>query len=246
MTHVHADLVGPPGFQLDPHMGMRTEAFQHPIVADGRLATVHNGHALALLAMTADGRVDGAAGDDHADDDGFIDAADTARLQLLDQTRLRLQCLGHHHQAGGVLVQPMHDTGARHVDQVGHVMQQGVEQRAIRMARCRMYHQPCGLVQYQDVFILEDDIQRNVLRHPLALRLLLGRQLEDRPCVYRIARAQHRTVDREQAILYPGAEARAGMVGEQLRRDLVETLPAQLERHLGAELDRLCIDCRHN
>src|SRR5690606_6934286 len=88
MTHVHADLVGPPGFQLDPHVGMRTEAFQHPIVADGRLATVHNGHALALLAMTADRRVDGAAGDDHADDDGFIDAADTARLQLLDQTRL--------------------------------------------------------------------------------------------------------------------------------------------------------------
>jgi len=113
------------------------------------------------------------------------------------------------------------------------------------MARCRMHHQPCGLVQYQDVFILEDDIQRNVLRHPLALRLLLGRQLEDRPCVHRIARTQHRTVDREQAILYPGAEARAGVVGEQLRRDLVETLPAQLERHLGAELDRLCIDCRH-
>src|SRR5690606_41635054 len=95
--------------------------------------------------------------DDHADDDGFIDAADTARLQLLDQTRLRLQCLGHHHQAGGVLVQPMHDTSARHVDQVGHVMQQGIEQRAIRMARSRMYHQPCGFVQYQDVFILEDD-----------------------------------------------------------------------------------------
>src|SRR4051794_33708046 len=93
MGHVHTNLMGAPGFQLDPHMGMRAEAFQHPVMGDRRLATFDHGHALTLLAMTTNRRIDSAAGDDHADDDGFINTADATRLQLLDQTRLGLQCL---------------------------------------------------------------------------------------------------------------------------------------------------------
>ena len=94
----------------------------------------------SLLAVPADGRIDSTTGDDHANDDGFVDAADAARLQLLDQARLRLQRLGDYHQPRRVLVQTMHDAGARHIDQIRHMVQQCIEQRAIGMPCRGMHH----------------------------------------------------------------------------------------------------------
>src|SRR3546814_10826197 len=78
-------------------------------MADRRLAALHHRHALTLLAMPTDRRVDRTTSNDHADDDRLVDAADATRLQLLDQPGLRLQRLGHDHQTGGVLVQAMND-----------------------------------------------------------------------------------------------------------------------------------------
>ena len=41
------------------------------------------------------------------------------------------------------------------------------------------------------------------------------------------------------AILDPGRETRARVFGKELRRDLIETLPAKVKRHFGSELDGL-------
>ena len=50
--HVHANLVGSTGFQLDPHVGVGAETLEHAVVADRLLAALHHRHALALLAVT--------------------------------------------------------------------------------------------------------------------------------------------------------------------------------------------------
>lgn len=56
--HVHADLVGTAGFQLDPHMGVRAETLEYAVVADRRLAAVGDCHALAHTAVAADRGID--------------------------------------------------------------------------------------------------------------------------------------------------------------------------------------------
>jgi len=174
--HVHTNLVGTTGFQLYPHVGVRAEPLEHAVVADRRLAAVGDCHALAHAAVAADRSIDLATGSDHADHDAFINAADLARLHLLDQPGLRLQGLGHHHQAGGVFIQPVNDAGARYVDDVWHVVQQRIEQRTTGMTGSRVHNQPGRLVDYHDMVVFVDDIQFDIFRDPLALGLLFGLQ----------------------------------------------------------------------
>ncbi len=100
-------------------------------------------------------------------------------------------------------------------------------------------NQASRLVDHQDLIVLVDDLKRNVLRDPLALRLLLGTQLEHGAGMHGVARAQHGAIHGEQAILDPGRETRARVFGKELRRNLIETLPAKVKRHFGAELDGL-------
>jgi hypothetical protein len=50
--------------------------------------------------------------------------------QLAHQVGLGFQGLADHHQAAGVLVEAVHDAGARHRHQLRAVVQQAVQQRA--------------------------------------------------------------------------------------------------------------------
>lgn len=239
MGHVHADLVRTAGFQLHTHVGMRAEALEHAVVADGRLAAVGHRHTLTHAAVAADRGIDLAPSGDHANDDALVDAADLARLHLLDQLGLGLQSLGHDHQPGGVFVQAMDDTGARHVDDIGHVVQQGIEQRTAGMPGSRVHNQPGRLVDYHDVLVLVDDIQFDIFCDPLALGLLLGLKHELRATMDEVARAHDCTIDRQAAFFDPRSKPRTRILGEQLGGDLVEALTAQIGRYLCAKLNDL-------
>ncbi len=203
MGHVHADLVGAAGFQLDPYMGVRAEALEHPVVADGWLAAVGDRHALAHAAVATDRGVDLATGGDHPDDDALINAADLARLHLLDQLGLRLQGLGDHHQTGGVLVQAVNDTRTRYVDDVWHVVQQRIEQGAAGVPGSRVHDQPGGLVDDHDVVVFVDDIQFDIFCYPLTLGFLFGLQGKLGATVNEVARAHDGTIDRQAALFDP-------------------------------------------
>lgn len=204
VSHVHADLVGASGFQLYPYMGMGTEAVQYTVMADSRLAAFGHGHALTLATMTTDRCVDLATCSDYTNYDAFIDAADAAALQLSNQLCLRLDGLGHHHQTGGVFVQAVNDACTRYVDDIRHVVQQSIEQGTIGVACGRVNHQPCGLVDYQDVLVFIDDIQLDILGHPLALGFLLGLKGQHRAAMDDIAWTQDCAVNRQAPLLDPG------------------------------------------
>ena len=186
-----------------------------------------------LAELRPIGGIDSATGSDHADHNAFVDPADRARLQLSNQLGVRLQRLGHHHQAGGVLVQTMHDTGARHIDDVRHMVQQGIEQGAIGMPGSRVHHQPSRLVDHQQVIVLVNDVQRDILRHPLTLGFLFGFQLQHRTEVHHIARTQYRAVDSQAPFLDPAGQARTRVFSKELCSDLIKALTAHLERHFG-------------
>ncbi len=239
MGHVHTNLVGTAGFQLDPHVSVGAEALEHTVVADRRLAAVGYRHALAHAAVATDRGVDLAAGGHHTNHDALIDAADLAALHLLDQPGLRLQGLGHHHQTGGVLVQTVDDTGARHVDDVWHVVQQGIEQGTAGMAGGRVHNQPGRLVDHHDMVVFVDDIQLDVFCDPLALGLLFGLQDKHRATIDGVSRAHDGTIDRQAALFDPRSKPRTRVLGEQLGGDLVEALTAQIGRYLCAKLNDL-------
>ena len=237
VRHVHPNLVGTTGFQLHPHVGVGAKTLKHTVVADSLFAAFHHRHALALLAVATNRGIDFATGGYHADHDAFVDPADAAALQLCDQLRLRLNGLGHHHKAGGVLVQAVHDTRTRHIDNVRHVVQQGVEQGAIGMTGSRMHHQARRLVDHQDIVVFIDDIEFDVLGDPFTLSFLLGNQFKNSATMDNVSRADNRAVHSQAAVFDPGGKARARVLSEELGGDLIEALAAQFGRHLCAKFN---------
>ena len=78
---------------------------------------------------------------------------------------------GHHQQAAGVLVNTVHNAGADGAANAGQlprtVVEQRIDQRAVRVAGCRVDNHPLRLVDHQKVVILIDNIQRDVLGYGL-------------------------------------------------------------------------------
>ena len=83
---------------------------------------------------------------------------------------MRAQAAGDDEQTAGVLVQTMHDAAARQLRRFREMVQQGVEQGAVRVARSGMDDQPGRLVNDDDVGVGVDDGQRDVLRLGVILR----------------------------------------------------------------------------
>ena len=76
--------------------------------------------------------------------------------------------LRHHQQPRGVPVNPVDDAGALHPVDAGEgvptVVEEGVDERPGRVPRGRVDDHSFGLVDDQKVFVLIDDVQRDVFR----------------------------------------------------------------------------------
>ena len=163
--HVHPDLVGTARLQAALHQGATLEMLQHRVMGAGLPAVVlDHGHFGALGGMTADGRIHRAVTVEIAHQQSPVFPLHGAGLELAHQIGLGLQGLGHHHEAGGVLVQAVHDAGPGHLGQLGRVMQQRVEQGATPVATARMHHQTGRLVDDEDGLILVHHREGDVFR----------------------------------------------------------------------------------
>ena len=139
-------------------------AMDHAIVRDRLAAVLANRHAHAIDRMPPDRRVDHAAAGHHARADRFVFALDLARFDGAHERRVRFERASDDHQPAGVLVEPMHDAGPRHLRELRVQVQQRVLQRAGRVAGAWMHDQPGRLVEDQDVPVLVDDVQLDLLR----------------------------------------------------------------------------------
>ena len=101
-------------------------------------------------------------------DIGAVQRAGAAVVgELGGEVLVRLLGLGRDHDARGVLVEPVHD--ARALDAanahqaVAAMEEQGVDQRAGRVARGRVHHHADRLVDDDQLVVLVEDVERDVL-----------------------------------------------------------------------------------
>ena len=178
--HVHPDLVRAAGVQGAMHPAAQFGLVQACKIGSGRLARmlrrVHHGHAQAVARIAANGCTDRAL--------PFARPGTVRQRHILanhaalrDHAHQRIHgsaAARHDHQAAGVLVQPVHDAGTRHLGSSAIACQQTIEQRAAPVARRRVHHQPCRLVHHQKVGIFVHHLDVHGFR---AKRLALQRGL---------------------------------------------------------------------
>ncbi len=220
---MHADLVGTAGFQAALQRGVRTEALAQAVMGDRFLAVLAHRHLQAVARVAVDRGIGGTAGHQRAHHDGQVLAMHVACGQLFDQRGLRFQGLGHHHHAAGVLVQAVHDASARQHRHRRIAEQQGVDQSAAMVAGTRVHHQAHRLVDHQQVLVLEQHVQRDVLRLGVGLGLEHHVEGHDLAAAQRIARAHLGAVQQDVARLDPLGQARTRVFGEQFGHHGVET-----------------------
>ena len=133
---------------------------------------------LAVRRRAGERRVDRAFGRlRNAGDDRQVAPVDAVGGELLGQPLMGDVVLGDDQQARRILVDPVDDPGPRHAADAATgsaaMMEQRVDQRPVAVAGGGMDDQPGGLVDHQQMLVLEDDRQRDVLRLVMG-RLRLG------------------------------------------------------------------------
>ncbi len=202
---------------------MRTEALAQAVMGHRFLAILAHAHLQAVARVAIDRRICGTTGHQRAHHHGQVLAVHVTGGQLLDQCGLRFQRAGHDHHAAGVLVQAMHDARARQHRHRRVAVQQRIDQGAAVVAGTGVHDQADRLVDHQQVLVLEQHVQRDVFRLGAGLGFqhhLQGDHLAAAQCV---ARACLRAVQQDVAGLDPLGQAGAGVFGEQLGHDRVET-----------------------
>ena len=134
-----------------------------------------HGHARALPRVPTDRRIDRTVFARHPADQGAVKPFDRAGLQLPDQMCMGGQRFGDNHQAGRILIQPMHNTGPGNLAEHRVIGQQPIEQGALPVAGRRMHHQTGRLIDHQNMGIFISDAQVHGLRQKPA-RLGIGQR----------------------------------------------------------------------
>ena len=111
--------------------------------------------------------------------DAAVDAGEGVVLELGGELLVGEVVFRRDEEAGGVPVDAVDDAGPQLPADAGQavpaVVEQGVHQRAVRVAGGRVDHQPLGLVHHDDVGVLVHHVQGDVLgRHVHGRRVRQG------------------------------------------------------------------------
>ena len=152
------DLMGSTGFKGDLQQGNAPEPLPDlPLGMGGSRLSAGNGHQFPVDLMPPDGKgnLSGILRNIPVNQ-GQIGLLDRPLFELDRQVIQRRFGFGHHHDTGGVLIEPMHDPGPEFPPDAGQIpamVKEGVDQGPGRMSRRRMHHHPGGLVDHQEMRI---------------------------------------------------------------------------------------------
>ncbi len=106
--------------------------------------------------------------------------------------------------------------------------QQGVDQRAVRVAGGRVHDHALGLVDHQQVVVLVDDIQRDILRHGLDGLCVRDLQQDGVPCLQLEAFGHQFAVAQHMALCHKRLQRPAGKAGVLAAEKAVDALTGSL------------------
>ena len=155
---MHANLVGSTGVERAFQCTEAIAGELHGNVSARRLALLQGGHAHphAWVAANADDDAEGLLLH-RAMRHGQVFSMYAAFTDGTYQSGVGGQRLGDHEQPRSVLVQPVHDAGARQGRRTAMMRQQGVEQGAGPVARCRVHHPARVFVDHHQVLVFVND-----------------------------------------------------------------------------------------
>ena len=165
------DLVGTAGLQAALHMGIAGIAAQDGVMGHRPPAVFPvNGHLLPVHRVAADGGVHGALVlFQTAHRHRLIGAGQGVVLELLGQSQVGAVVFGGDDQPRGVPVDAVDDPRPQHAVDPGQgvaaVVEQGVDQGAVRVSGGGVDHQAHRLVDHDHVSVLIDHVQGNILGH---------------------------------------------------------------------------------
>ena len=138
-------------------------------VVGAEVLVFHDRHLLTVIGRAADVRLD--ATDQwtrRAARDGQVGAFDVVGGEHVGEGGVGRFALGGDHDAGRILVEAVDDAGPSDAADAGESLaamkEQGVDQRAALGAAGRVDDEAGRLVDDDEVFVLEDDIERDVFR----------------------------------------------------------------------------------
>ena len=181
---VYADLVGAACFQPAAQVGDALIAGDDLPVGHGPASVRHHGHFFPVCAVAADGGIHGAAVLlEIAYGQTLVGPGQGMVGQLGGQTGVGGIVFSGDDEAAGVPVDAVDDAGAQLAADArkapGAVVQQGIDQGAVRVPRGRVDHHAHGLIHHDHIRVLVDHLQGNVLGPGLRL-LRLGKGHGDR------------------------------------------------------------------
>ena len=162
--HVDTDLVGPSCLQAAADLCVSVVPCQHfPVGHGGTPGSLHNGHALAVCRMPADGSIDDPALlPEAAADHGFIHAGEAPIRKLRRQRLVSEIVFRNNQEAGCIFVDAVNDPGAFFSADTGEAVpampEEGVDQGPIGMPGRRMDHHAPRLIDNDEVVILKINV----------------------------------------------------------------------------------------
>jgi len=163
-----ADLMRAPGVDLRLNPGGGFQLFENFIARMRRAAgiVVARGHALAVRWVPGDGGADFAGvARGSAADNRMVNLLHAPLGELFREREVRFVIFGDDEAATGFLVEPVDDAGPRHAadaaQRAAAVIQQGVDERMFLVSGGGMDDESGGLVQHEQRFILEQNVERH-------------------------------------------------------------------------------------
>jgi len=170
MGQMHADLMRPPRLKPAGNQGAgRPPGPQYLVARNGRLAVFHHRHALAIGRAPTDRGIDLAFhGSRQAPAQRQVVQVQISFGEAFGKSAERQFRLGRDHDAGSVLIQPMHNAGPFFPANAGQIIpgmgQQRIDQRAILIAGRGVHHKARRFIKHDQIRILMQYGQGNILR----------------------------------------------------------------------------------
>lgn len=230
MCKMHPNLMRASGLQAHSYISMGRKPLNHGVVGPRLLAIIANAHAFAVRTMPSDRCVDRATACQHSVTNREVIARDIAVSERTHERRMCRQGPGDEKQAARVLVEPVNDAGSRQHLERRLEVQQAIQQSAARVARTRVHDQPGWLVDDDQVFILENDVEFDGLRLVGDCDISFRSERDLLAPLHSVPRARRLAVDADRAIQQPCLQPAARIFRKQPGQRLVQALTGSFDR----------------